>query len=186
MKALVVVDYTYDFIADDGRLSCGEPGQQIEDRVAGLAESFWERGDHLVFAVDVHEENDPFHPETALFPPHNIRGTKGRALYGRLGLVYERLAIQGDNRLLWIDKTRYSAFAGTDLEIRLRERKITEVHLAGVCTDICILHTAVDAFNKGFKIVIHSGAVQSFSQSGHEWALGHFREILGADVVTGQ
>lgn len=54
-----------------------------------------------------------------------------------------------------MDKTRYSAFAGTDLELKLRERGITELHLIGVCTDICVLHTAVDAYNKGFDIVIH-------------------------------
>ena len=24
-KALIVVDYSYDFIADDGRLTCGKP-----------------------------------------------------------------------------------------------------------------------------------------------------------------
>ena len=29
-KALIVVDYSYDFIADDGRLTCGKPGQDIE------------------------------------------------------------------------------------------------------------------------------------------------------------
>ncbi len=61
-----------------------------------------------------------------------------------------------------MDKTRYSAFAGTDLEMKLRERGIEEVHLVGVCTDICVLHTAVDAYNKGFKIVVYEKAVASF------------------------
>ena len=27
----LVVDYSYDFIADDGLLTCGKPGQNIED-----------------------------------------------------------------------------------------------------------------------------------------------------------
>lgn len=30
-RALLVVDYSYDFIADDGLLTCGKPGQNIED-----------------------------------------------------------------------------------------------------------------------------------------------------------
>ncbi len=30
MKALLVIDYTVDFVADDGALTCGEPGQAIE------------------------------------------------------------------------------------------------------------------------------------------------------------
>ncbi|MDF2858422.1 MAG: pyrazinamidase : nicotinamidase, partial [Neobacillus sp.] len=84
--------------------------------------------------------------------------------------------------VVFMDKTRYSAFAGTDLEIKLRERGITEVHLVGVCTDICVLHTAVDAYNKGFKIVVYKDAVASFNQQGHEWALGHFEQSIGAMV----
>lgn len=80
-------------------------------------------------------------------------------------------------------KTRYSAFSGTDLEIKLRERNITELHLVGVCTDICILHTAVDAYNKGFQIKVHSGAVASFNEAGHKWALNHFKHSLGATIL---
>ena len=63
------------------------------------------------------------------------------------------------------------------------ERGITELHLAGVCTDICVLHTAVDAYNKGFELVIHQNAVASFNEAGHEWALSHFEQSLGAKVV---
>ncbi|MNI81086.1 Isochorismatase family protein YecD [compost metagenome] len=83
-----------------------------------------------------------------------------------------------------MDKTRYSAFSGTDLELKLRERGITELHLIGVCTDICVLHTAVDAYNKGFDLIIHEDAVASFNQDGHLWALGHFRGSLGAKVIS--
>ncbi|MDP4164016.1 MAG: isochorismatase family cysteine hydrolase, partial [Bacillota bacterium] len=139
-----------------------------------------ESGDYTVFAIDVHDEGDEYHPETKLFPPHNIRGTSGRDLFGELNKVYE------ENKSLphvaFMDKTRYSAFAGTDLEIKLRERGITELHLVGVCTDICVLHTAVDAYNKGFNIVIYRDAVASFSPDGHNWALGHFEQSLGAVV----
>ncbi|WP_349410702.1 isochorismatase family cysteine hydrolase [Pseudalkalibacillus sp. SCS-8] len=179
MKALVVIDYTNDFVADDGRLTCGEPGQAIEARITELTKAFVDAGEFVVFAVDVHDENDPHHPETNLFPPHNIRGTAGRNQYGSLGKLYEGVK----ERVYWMDKTRYSAFAGTDLELKLRERGIQELHLAGVCTDICVLHTAIDAYNKGFKIVVHEDAVQSFNQSGHEWALDHFKNTLGAEVV---
>ncbi|MBY6035891.1 cysteine hydrolase [Fictibacillus nanhaiensis] len=183
MKALVVIDYTNDFVADEGKLTCGKPGQQIEDRMANITEDFIKNGEFVVFAVDVHDKNDPYHPESNLFPPHNIRHTEGRDLYGRLKDVYENHIDKLNKQVMWMDKTRYSAFAGTDLEIKLRERKITEVHLAGVCTDICVLHTAVDAYNRGFSIVIHEDAVQSFDQAGHEWALSHFKNTLGATIV---
>lgn len=180
MRALIVIDYTVDFVV--GKLPCGQPGIEIEGRIAALTEEFAKsEQDWTVMAVDLHDEEDPYHPETKLFPPHNIRGTEGRHLYGQLQDVFDRYR----ESIQWMDKTRYSAFAGTDLELKLRARGIKELHLAGVCTDICVLHTAVDAYNKGFDIVIHADAVASFNQEGHEWALKHFVGSLGAKVVRG-
>ncbi|UQZ87564.1 Isochorismatase family protein YecD [Paenibacillus konkukensis] len=178
MKALIVIDYTVDFVV--GKLPCGQPAIDIEERIAELTEEFVQSGDFVVMAVDLHDENDPLHPESKLFPPHNIRGTSGRELYGKLKPVYEG----SREAIYWMDKTRYSAFCGTDLELKLRSRGIRELHLVGVCTDICVLHTAVDAYNKGFDIVVHRDAAASFNAAGHEWALGHFEHTLGASVVA--
>lgn len=179
-KALLNIDYTVDFVADNGALTCGKPGQDIEGSIVQITEDFISNGDYVVFAIDTHQENDIYHPESKLFPPHNIEGTKGRDLYGRLKDVYEKN--KTIEQVYWMNKTRYSAFAGTDIELKLRERHITEVHLVGVCTDICVLHTAVDAFNKGFKVVVYKDAVASFNQLGHEWALGHFENSIGAEI----
>lgn len=180
-KALINIDYTVDFVATDGALTCGEPGQLIERHIVELTKQFIERNDYVVFAIDIHKRGDTLHPETKLFPPHNIEGTEGRKLYGALEHVYQ------DNKdtdnVYWMDKTRYSAFAGTDLELQLRARGITELHLVGVCTDICVLHTAVDAYNKGYQLVIHENAVASFDPEGHVWALRHFKGSLGASIV---
>lgn len=178
-KALLVVDYTVDFVADDGRLTCGKPGQDIEGSIVKITEEFLGNDDFIVFPVDLHEAGDEFHPEHELFPPHNIRGTRGRNLYGNLASLYE----QNKEKIVWMDKTRYSAFAGTNLEILLRERNIERVHIVGVCTDICVLHTAVDAYNKGFQITVHKDAVASFDPEGHNWALRHFANTLGAEVL---
>ncbi|MBR2566820.1 MAG: cysteine hydrolase [Paenibacillus sp.] len=177
MKALVVIDYTQDFVT--GALPVGQPAVEIEETVAAITEAYCNNNDEVIMAVDLHEENDPYHPETVLFPPHNIRGTEGRQLYGRLAEVMEK----HKSEIRWMDKTRYSAFCGTDLELKLRERGITDIALIGVCTDICVLHTAVEAYNKGFHITIYEDAVASFNSAGHDWALGHFRSSLGAQVV---
>lgn len=65
----------------------------------------------------------------------------------------------------------------------MRERQIQEVHIVGVCTDICVLHTAIDAYNLGYKIVIHEKGVASFDPVGHECALKHFKNTLGATII---
>lgn len=176
---VINIDYTVDFIAETGALNCGEYGRKIENRSAEIIKEAIDNGDFVVMAVDGHKKDDQYHPETSLYPPHNIFETTGRELYGLIYDIYE----ENKDKIYYMDKTRYSAFAGTDLEIQLRARGIEEIHLTGVCTDICVLHTVVDAFNKGFKIVIHKDAVQSFNQQGHEWALQHFEKTLGATIM---
>ena len=178
-KALIVIDYTVDFVATDGKLTCGEPGQALDLTIATLIEQFMAENEFVVFANDLHEENDAYHPETKLFPPHNIRGTSGRKLFGKVGETYAKYK----EKVIWLDKTRYSAFAGTNLAILLKERNIEEIHLVGVCTDICILHTAIDAYNQGIPTVIYANGVASFNASGHDWALGHFEHTLGATII---
>ena len=178
-KALIVIDYTYDFVATDGKLTCGEPGQAIEQTICSLIEQFVQQKDVIVFANDLHEENDSYHPELKLFPPHNIVGTKGRELFGKVKDMYDTYK----EHVISFDKTRYSAFAGTNLDILLRERKVEEVVLVGVCTDICVLHTAVDSYNLGYKITIPQQAVASFNEAGHTWALQHFKSCLGATLL---
>lgn len=181
MRALISIDYTNDFVATDGALTTGEAGQAIEVDLVRLTKEFIDAGEYVVFAIDGHDANDQYHPEQKLFPSHNLIGSQGRELFGSLGTLYE--ATKKQSTVYWLDKRHYSAFSGTDLDIRLRERGITELHLTGVCTDICVLHTAVDAYNLGYQIVIHEKAVASFNQVGHDWALSHFKNTLGANLL---
>ena len=180
-KALISIDYTEDFVADHGKLTAGAPAQAISDDIYGVTQKAFERGDYIFFTIDAHEENDVFHPESKLFPPHNIIGTSGRNLYGKLADFYQEHA--DERRVFWMDKRHYSAFSGTDLDIRLRERKVDTVILTGVLTDICVLHTAIDAYNLGYQIEVVKPAVASIWPENHAFALGHFKNTLGAKLV---
>ncbi|KOO37222.1 cysteine hydrolase family protein [Priestia koreensis] len=180
-RALLSIDYTNDFVADNGALTCGKPAQDIESEIVRVTKEAIENGDFVVFAIDAHKAGDLYHPETKLYPPHNIMGTDGRKLYGTLHNVYEQYKER--ENVYWMDKTRYSALAGTDLLLQLRARGIEEVHITGVTTDICCLHTCVDLYNEHYPLVIHEKAVASFNPDGHVWALGHFKNCLGAKIV---
>lgn len=179
-NALIIVDYSYDFVADDGKLTCGKPGQSIEQTIARKFQEYIAAERPVFIMMDLHHDNDPYHPETKLFPPHNIVGTPGRELYGKVNDVYNDL--QHHPLVTWIDKTRYSAFAGTNLHQLLAERHIQSIELTGVCTDICVLHTAVDGYNLGYQMTVDSDAVQSFNAEGHRFALLHFKNTLGMTV----
>ena len=70
--------------------------------------------------MDLHYENDMFHPETKLFPPHNIEGTAGRELYGKIKAFYNN--ISGNSNIHYLNKRRYDSFYGTPLDSLLREK----------------------------------------------------------------
>ena len=183
-KAFILIDYSVDFIADDGALTTGKAGQALEQDILNYAKEFVDNGDYFVVAMDDHVKGDKYHPETKLFPPHNLHKTPGQALYGSIKEYYDEVSDR-DN-VFFTYKTRYSAFAGTTLDQKLRERDIKDIYLAGVCTDICIVHTAVDAYNLGYTIHVAESCVASFNQAGHEWALNHFESSLGAQVIRKQ
>ncbi|MGT2809219.1 isochorismatase [Streptococcus iniae] len=180
-KALISIDYTNDFVADDGLLTAGQPAQAIEKVISKVTLDAFEAGDYIFFAIDGHDKGDQFHPETKLFPAHNIMGTSGRHLYGALGELYQD--IKDNASVFWIDKRYYSAFSGTDLDSRLRERRVDTLVLTGVLTDICVLHTAIDAYHLGYKIQVVEKAVASLSDSNHNWALQHMSSVLAAEII---
>ena len=47
-KALLIIDYTNDFIADNGSLTCGKPAQALEDYLIELANKFYDNGDYVI------------------------------------------------------------------------------------------------------------------------------------------
>ena len=56
-----------DFIADNGKLTCGKPGQEIENFIVDRIHSYIDHQDEVIFTMDLHYENDQYHPETQLF-----------------------------------------------------------------------------------------------------------------------
>jgi nicotinamidase-related amidase len=51
-------------------------------------------------------------------------------------------------------KRRYSAFYGTDLDLLLRNLRVETVILTGVMTEICVLCSAFEAFNRDYRVVV--------------------------------
>lgn len=175
-RALVLTDYIHDFVDDDGALTVGKPAQDIRKNIVRAISRLGE-DDLLILANDSHDWSRP-HPEKGLFPPHALTGTRGATT------VLENEIAAAACRVITLTKTRYSSFFGTGLEDILREAGIGKLYIAGVCTDICVLHTAVDAYSLGFDTAVLADCVASFNASGHEFALGHFKNVLGFDLVT--
>lgn len=70
-----------------------------------------------------------------------------------------------------IEKTRYSAFADTDLERGLRARGIDTLVLCGLTTECCVDCTARDAFHRDFHVFVPVDACAAYEADVHGAAL---------------
>jgi nicotinamidase-related amidase len=74
---------------------------------------------------------------------------------------------------LVVEKSTYSAFAGTGLEETLRRAGAEEVIVAGVMTNLCCETTARDAFVRGFRVFFSADATATATQDLQEATLAN-------------
>ncbi|GAB6943705.1 hypothetical protein JCM14467A_04870 [Vulcanisaeta sp. JCM 14467] len=59
-----------------------------------------------------------------------------------------------------------------------------KVILTGLHTNICVRHTAADAFFRGYRIIVPSDAVDAFTEREHVESLDYLRRVYGAEIIT--
>lgn len=137
-----------------------------------------EAGSKIIFLHDNHDPNDV---EFKMFAPHCIRGTDETKVVAELQPYTEHASL--------IPKTKYDGFFGTTLEEELAGYGPDEVILGGVCTDICVLHTAEGLINRGYRVIVPRFCVETYDAAGHDgdevnrFALAHIKDVLGAEIV---
>lgn len=80
---------------------------------------------------------------------------------------------------LVIDKCRYDAFLGTDLELVLDGLGVESVVCVGVATDVCVETTARSAFMRNFNVVVVSDATGTTDLASHAASLTAIRKYFG-------
>jgi nicotinamidase/pyrazinamidase len=177
--ALLIVDYQNDFTPPDGALAVPE-GDEIAERINALAHS----GDYdLVVATrDWHPpDHGSFEAQGGIWPPHCVQDTEGAELHPAL----DRAAVD-----VVVDKGQdpategYSGFDGTRLAGLLHERGIDRVTVVGLATDYCVRHTALEALQEGFTVVVDTSAVRGVEvrEGDSERALAEMR-AAGASLA---
>lgn len=83
-----------------------------------------------------------------------------------------------------IEKTRDSAFFGTDLLLRLRNLQVEQVVMAGVSTHACIAQTARDAYANNVRAVIITEAVADERADHMEKVLDQLTGDRQAELAT--
>ncbi|MFH0850331.1 MAG: isochorismatase family protein, partial [Candidatus Bathyarchaeota archaeon] len=65
----------------------------------------------------------------------------------------------------------------------LRELNVKELIVAGVLTNICIQHTAADAYFRGYKVTVPRDLVDALTDEEQEDSLAFMKRMYGAEIT---
>lgn len=106
-----------------------------------------------------------------------IPGVAGHALAGSDWTRFSTTVRAGDE--IVTGKKRLSAFYPTDLDFLLRQMSVRTVVLDGIMADCCVLNTAFDASNLGYRVIVLADLVRGTDEDLERAALSMVSLHLG-------
>ena len=168
MEALIVIDMLNDFIT--GKLKT-ERAKHIIPNIKRLIQAARAADVPMIYANDAHLPADS---ELKKWGKHAMKGTRGAEVIPQLKPA------KGDYVL---DKRTYSGFFETGLDLLLREMGVDTIVLTGLDTNICVIHTAADAFFRGYKIVVTEDATEALSEQEYQEGLQYLKKVYDAEIT---
>ncbi|WP_034161038.1 isochorismatase family protein [Sphingomonas sp. ERG5] len=88
-----------------------------------------------------------------------------------------------------VTKRTWGAFAGTDLEARLKALGVTQVVVTGVATGTGVEATARQAYEQGFNVTLATDAMTDMRPEAHDYSIRNVFPRLGetglaADIIA--
>jgi nicotinamidase/pyrazinamidase len=168
--AFIIVDMLNDFVRPGAPLRV-EGAQALIPIIARGRQAARQASAQVLYLCDAHRPDDP---EFRAWPPHAVRGSPGAQ-------VVEELA-PGPQDIV-IPKRRFSGFFGTDLDLNLRERGLRRLVICGLLTDICVYHTAADAAQLAYEVLVAKNAVAAATEEDNQFALKQMERLLKVRLV---
>ena len=171
-SALLVIDMLNDFVLEGAPLEVPATRTIIPPIQNEIEKA---RNNHIpvIYICDAHDENDPEFVRMG-WPAHALSGTKGAEVIDDLKPLPQDTIIH---------KQSYSAFFATSLDLVLQKSSIAELCITGCVTNICVLYTAADAVQRGYRVTILRNCVAGLNLHDHECALRQMKEVLGAQIL---
>lgn len=178
--ALIVVDVQNDFLPG-GALPVPR-GDEVVPVLDALVHRFRAAGLPVFATRDWHPVgHHSFRQQGGPWPPHCVAGSPGAAFPPDLSLPAGVEVVSKGRRP---DDPGYSAFAGTELESRLRQEAVRRLFVGGLATDYCVLHTVRDALASGFEVALLLPAMRAVDvEKGDGEAAVAQMQRLGASVL---
>jgi len=179
--ALLIVDMQNDFCADGGYINRVKgkdvsANTELARRIDALTEAGRAAQVLIIWVRAIYDSH--YLPAPMLAKQEEIGfGGEGLCLEGSWGADF--FVVQPRTGEFVIDKHRYSAFSGTELDNVLRDHGIRTLVMTGVATNVCVESTWRDGFMNGYYIVVPADCVGSHNSALHEASLENVRQTFG-------
>lgn len=155
--ALVMADLQNDFLPG------GALGVRGGHEVVPIANEYLRRFTREGLPVFVTRDWHPadhcsFRERGGIWPIHCVAGTPGAAFAQELVVPAGATVI---SKATDPAREAYSAFAGTDLDERLRRAGTRRLYVGGLATDYCVLNTVKDALARGYSAIVLLDAIRA-------------------------
>ena len=148
--ALINVDMQNRFV--EGYPISAPNGLAVLERINTVAAACRKAGILVIHTRNVVRPDGSNLGRQAEFDPPLMEGILNKG--SQAAALHKRLVVDGRDVLL--DKPRFGAFYGTDLELILRTRGIDTVIIAGIATNVCCDTTAREAAVRDFRVLFLS------------------------------
>jgi nicotinamidase-related amidase len=173
-KAIIIIDMLNDFVT--GKLEA-KRAKHIIPNLKRLVEAARTNKVPVIYSNDAHYPQDV--EVTRKWGKHAIKGTKGAEVIPELKPAEKDYVVE---------KRTYSGFYETGLDPLLRSLHkgdgVKTVILGGLHTNMCVRHTAADAFFRGYHIIIAKDGVEAFTQEDQEQGLKYLEYVYNAKIMT--
>lgn len=167
--ALVLVDVVQRFDHEDGERLLGS----YRDRHAGMRELLARARRAAIPVVYVNDADGTWDSDA----PGLVR----RAVEeGPGGNLVRAIAPEPGDR--FVLKPRYSIFDHTPLVLLLRELEVERILLAGAATEMCVIQSAIDARELGFKVSLVADACATVDEEMERLTFEYAERVVGARV----
>ncbi|MFF3306681.1 hydrolase [Streptomyces sp. NPDC002952] len=117
-------------------------------------------------------------------PGRTERGRRGGRVPEGWDVVVDELA--GHPEDITVTKRNWGAFHGTDLDLQLRRRGITQIVLTGIATSIGVESTARAAHEHGYHVTLATDAMSDLDADAHRNSVERIFPRLGETGTTAE
>lgn len=166
-QALLIIDMLNEYLTPNGLVYCDKCREIIPNIKACIEKAHEKHIDVIYLNTSLNDSNDVMVKKWGL---HAVEGTSGAQ-------VIEELKPTDHDTI--VKKKGYDGFFDTKLHNILATRNINTVAITGIHTHVCVLFTAVGAFERGYNVLTLDDCITTGYLPNHETRLRFFRTHIG-------